>query len=411
MALVSFAIFLIPVQPSMAEMARDEKKSAAADNILASDDFDVILIGSPDEDLLITTAAAGLKHFRAVSDLSQAESGRRFKSLWLSRTAYEKYLNKDGIKDIERYLDRGFSVYFIGLDDPSILGKLLMDESFSETADGENKQKIAFVTKNRLGEYFFGAICSEPEAESSLDESLLASTWNRRNDRNAVRRKAESQLPAILDDKVEASSGDDFSIGNDWVCRFGWYQYVIHTTYGDYTEWKAAFYLTNPIDGADYYAMSIEGGMDPAYSTDSAYSINYMSDSDNYGQNNQLRSYKPTASPTSNTYTFSLGSNLGKDSYSANISASWTVTCNDLDFYDFSEPSYQKVNILFDYDHTSYYARQTTWQNTCFIYKAPAGSTYCLLDNYRYVTFTHYSGGGVYVNVNGSLHYSTKVFK
>jgi len=43
--------------------------------------------------------------------------------------------------------------------------------------------------------------------------------------------------------------------------------------------------------------------------------------------------------------------------------------------------------IDFDFDESSSYAKQTTWQNLAFVYLAPSGSTSCKLDNFREATF------------------------
>ena len=409
--LIIISVLYAPSLASVSEMPRDESTLNAVSNLTASDEFDIFIVGDSDPDVLLDDEMLQKGQAKKVARLADVQTSKQYKSIWMTSDAYSDLLDRERIAEVETYLDQGYSVYFLGLSDPSILGQLLIDERYSEVNLGEIQQEIAFVTKNKLGEYFLGAICSSSESKGSLLKTLLASTWNRRNDWALSRQPHEKKMSGILDGKVAAASGEDFTIGNDWACRFGWQQYVINTTYGNYTEWKAAFYLTNPVDGKNYYAMAIEGSMDPSTYSDCANTINYQSDSDGYGQNNLLRSYKPTASPSSNTYSFTLGSNLGKDSYDAGISASWEVVVNDLYLTDYSEPSNQKVNLLFTYDRSSSYAKQTTWQNTCFIYQAPAGSTYCLLDNFRNATFSHYAGSGVFVNSNGTLHYSTKVYK
>ena len=248
-------------------------------------------------------------------------------------------------------------------------------------------------------------------------ETILTSSWNRRNDIKYTRSEKTAYFQNLLAQKVYADSGSTYSIGSGWACKFGWSQYILTTYSGDYTEWKAAYYLEHPVDGKDYYAMALEGAMDPKDDepwpfVNHSSNLNYYSTANGNGQSNLLKSYAPVSKPSSYTWTFSIGGSLAESGYGGDIGASWPITYNDLTFTDSSSPSQQKMNIYFQYSEGTTYSRNTSWQDASFIYQAPAGSTYCILDNGRVAKFVCLGAGGLSADYySATKGYATYVYK
>jgi len=222
-------------------------------------------------------------------------------------------LSEKGVKKLEKYLNKGYSIYFLGLKDPNKMGELFYDGKFNEELkDGNVEQQVTFISKNKDGEIFLGAILSEEKySDERLFTTLIASTWNRRNDYNYSKKKAEFSFIEKVTNKVYASNDADFNIGSKWKNVYPWTQYSVDTGFGTQTEWKAGFYLTDSTDGQNYYAMAIETAMDPDTSATTS-KLRYISDADSNGQANKLKSYAPKVSPSSNTLSFNIGGSYSK---------------------------------------------------------------------------------------------------
>ena len=303
------------------------------------------------------------------------------------------------------------------MEDLTAIKKAFTNAKFEEESkDSIFHHRIGFITKNQKGEYFTGHILSDKKYnDTQVINSALSETWNRRNDIKYTRKQKTEKTALSLLNKVKANSGDDFSIGSSWDQVFGWTKYDYTTDFGNYSEWKAAFYLTDSKDGNDYYAMAFDAAMDPekniSYSgIPIADELNYYSDADSNGQDNQLRSYAPQSAPTSSTYSFSIGSPLSLSG--ASVGASWSVTKDDLNLNDNSSPYYEQMNISFKYDHGgSGYDTQTSWQNASFIYQAPSGSNSVILDNKRVFVFKSTNLSGINGTDSGSDYFTTTVYK
>lgn len=376
----------VSTKASVGEMTKDLNKGAALDEFEKTDNMQINLIG--DSNAIKNYQKLDGKT-KKLKDTDLISSEKEFNSIWITEEEHNKYLSKNGVKKLDKYLNKGYSIYFLGLKDLNILKELFTDvKSHEELKESQVGQQVAFLTRNMNGETFTGSILSD---RSYTDERMLktitASTWNRRNDFKYTKKKAEISFIDKVANKVYASNGSDFTIGSKWRSVFPWTQYTLDTIKGTQTEWKAAFYLTDPKDGQNYYAMAIEAAMDPD-SGISSRELNYYSDANSNGQANQLRQYNPKANPTSSTISFNVGGSYSQaGGTTGSIGASWNVVLNDLTITDSSSPSSQIMNLYFRYSVGSSYAKQTTWQNVAFVYLAPSGSSNCIIDNKRAVIF------------------------
>lgn len=396
--LISLLIAIFPFSfisaNELTEMPYDEDVNVAVDNIIQSIDFSIFAIG-PVPDTLSDCLT-----FKESSSLENVSSSSKYNSVWVFGEACDNLLQQDSTDELENLLNKGYSLYFFGIEELHLLSKRLINSNYEEELledSLKNTQVVTFVTKNKSGEYFFGHIFSETgQINESVKNVVLASAWNRRNDYNYTRENKTTQFASLFNEKVEASYGDDFSIGSKWDCVFGWNQYnwTTSNSWGTYSEWKAGFYLADPIDTHDYWAMAIEGAMQPNqyvflpgyyYHSKSLY---YDSHADCNGQINLLRSYSPKASPSSDTMTLSVG--LGVTG--ASIAASWTVESNDLTLADTTNVADQFMKIKFNYRANFFtdYCHNTSWQNIAIIYQSPDDATSCKFGNGRTASFYNY---------------------
>lgn len=387
---------------SIKDMPYDLEYNEALKQLNESNDLDIFILGNNKD----TISKKG-NNFIKMEDIKDISSSKQYKSIWLEESFYEPLLNNN-IKLLDEYLDKGYSIYFLGLQDLNVISEKFTGQKSYETINDGNVQKAAFVTKNMDGEYFFGHFFSDNSyKDDDFINSLRSSTWNRRNDRNYTRKhKTESALSKILTNVAYANSGNSFSIGSSWSQKVSWSQYNFDVgnllpsiKAGSYTEWKAAYYLTNSSDGKDYYALVMESCMDPNSSGSQDASSDYLNIYSDLKLNKSgqlLKSYAPTQSPSTSTYSFNIGSSLGKTSSTANIGASWSTSVSELELLDSSQPSGQITNIKFNYKWPNYmftsYSTNTSWQSSSIICQLPAGSTYACMNNKRTACFaTKYS--------------------
>jgi hypothetical protein len=413
---VSFAETALP---STKDMPYDLIQDEALNQANESKDLDIFIIGENKDKI-----SQNGRSLVARNDINNISSNKNYKSIWLEKSYYDTLLNND-IKLLVKYLDQGYSIYFLGLEDLNILRTKFAGQESSETVNN-NVPKAAFVTKNRDGEYFFGYFFSNYSyTDSNFINTLIASTWNRRNDINYTRKhKSESALSKIITNVAYANSGSSFSIGSSWSQKVSWTQYnfevagLVTQRAGAYTEWKAGYYLTNSTDGKDYYALVMESCMAPnnGYDTSSDY-LRIYSDLTKNQSGQLLKSYAPTQSPSSNTYTFNIGSSLSKTSSTANVGASWSTSVNDLELLDSSQPSAQIMDIKFNYKWPNLmftsYSTHTSWQNSSIICQLPSGSRFANINNKRTAGFAWKNSvltSGCYY-VDNSLELNTGIVK
>lgn len=409
-------LLFVPMLPNISfaqleEMPKDVSKDKALNAINNSKDFDVFFLGD-DESINEFDYS-----FKKIEKLVNVKTSKKYKSVWISKENVDEYLKSENIEKLEQLLNDGYSIFYLDMEDLTAIKKAFTNAKFEEESkDSIFHPRIGFITKNQKGEYFTGHILSDKKYnDTQVINSALSETWNRRNDIKYTRKQKTEKTALSLLNKVKANSGDDFSIGSSWDQVFGWTKYDYTTDFGNYSEWKAAFYLTDSKDGNDYYAMAFDAAMDPekniSYSgIPIADELNYYSDADSNGQDNQLRSYAPQSAPTSSTYSFSIGSPLSLSG--ASVGASWSVTKDDLNLNDNSSPYYEQMNISFKYDHGgSGYDTQTSWQNASFIYQAPSGSNSVILDNKRVFVFKSTNLSGINGTDSGSDYFTTTVYK
>ncbi len=223
-----------------------------------------------------------------------------------------------------------------------------------------------------------------------------------KNDKNYTRQPKADQ-------NIAHANGNDFSIGNSWKNVRSWQQNTYWTDFGSLVEWRAGYYLTNPSDNKNYYAVAIESGMSPKNNcqvilpgNDDSYCasdrLTYWSQANAYNQQNLLKSYAPKSTPSSNTVSFSIGGNYSKSSgASGSIGASYSVSRSDLDILDQSNLMQQKAEIQFNYKYflgleASKYAKGTSWQNLAIIYQGVDNATYCNFQIGKKASFYKRSG-------------------
>ncbi len=397
MAITLQGVSSVVLAEKLQRMPKDQELNLAFDNAKGTDNFDIILVGKTGVNL----SDIGVK-CRSVGQLDQVASDKNYKSIWLSADEYNSILDdENGVQDLDKYLDEGYTLYFLGLEDINVLSEKFTGDSAKETIVNGDKQIISYVSKNLDGEYFFGHYFSSKKyTEKEVLKSIVASAWNRRNDLHYTRKEQNSDFSDLFTTKVKANSGEDFTIGTGWSCRFGWNQYNFSTDNGNYTEWKAGFYLTRPVDGKDYYAIAMESCMAP-YNTSGDYSSDYLriySDLKKNKSGQLLRSYAPKQSPSSSTFSFNIGGSYSKDGPSGGIGASWETSMDDIEVLDSSQPSVQVADFKFNYKwpwgYFTNYSTHTSWQNSAIICQGPTGSTSAIMNNKRTAQFAMYGPMG-----------------
>ncbi len=409
-------ILSVSVFAELEEMPNDLDLNSALDQARTSNDLDIFLLGNPDEKL----PDVGIK-MNNIQKLENIDSNKSNKSIWITADLQNSLLNdKSNIKKLDNYLDKGYTIYFLGLEDLNILSEKFTGNTSKDTLVEGDTQKAAFITKNKEGEYFFGHfISNESHYSKNMIEKIAASTWNRRNDHKYTRQKKNSKFSAMFTNKTFADSGNSFTIGTGWTCKYSWNQYnfdVIDSynyKLGSYTEWKAGFYLSTPVDGKDYYALAIEGCMAPAVAG-SFYSSDYLRYYGNQGPTQLLRQYAPTQSPATNTYTFSVGGSYNKTP-TGTLGASWATSKSDIELLDSSQPSSQSMDIKFNYkwplNTFTSYSTHTSWQDACIIIQGISGTTSGMINNSRVAQFARVRQSSTTVTASNSSSYSTYINK
>lgn len=412
--LVTIFIFssMITSSSALTKMPYEMSHQAALNEIRNNQDLvDIYLIG----DSNVVKSNLGFS-FKEKRDLQNISPTKKYNSVWITGDKVNEYLSPEGVSEINALMDQGFSILFIGLDDINALRKAFTNQDAyeeDETPDNSYQPRIGYISKNKNGEVFIGHTISEKDPyHPRILERALSNTWNQKNYYEYTRKPQEEAFTDNLMNEAEANNGSDFTIGSDWDNVFSWTKYDWETDYGFYTEWKAGWYLTTPVDNNNYFALSFEGAMDPNCNVSScnnaaASSLNYNSKGERYsGDHHELRTYAPKSSPSSSTYTFGIGGGYSSGSNGI-ISASWSVEVSDLNLTDNSTPSANEMDIIFQYDNSSTYAKNTSWQNASVIHSTD-GITDVPLHNYRKATFLTVGTGIIYFD-SAEHHYKTIV--
>lgn len=428
--LSTLILSVMPVSATLEDMPKDlPRRDALKDMIKNKADFEVLVDVDNDKtfanELDITAdvsdatqnsevkSASGVEKqsfkFNKIKSLKEAKKSKKHGSIWVTKEKFDKYLTPEGKQEMDKYLDMGYSIYFIGLEDENVLNRLFTGEKSTMELDPAStaKQKVAFVTKNKNGEYFFGHILSSKDAtDNDVLSTALTSSWNRKNDLNYTRKHKNEKFSNIFTAKVSADSGNSFTIGSDWRQLYGWTQVIVpcywnkggigQDRFGDYVEWRGGFYLNTPKDGKNYYAMAFEHGMSPAsrswyQSTVASSSLSCNSHADAF-QSNLLMQYAPKTKPSSSTVTFKIGNSFTSNPSLGSIEAMWQVSQSDLNITDNSALGDQFMKINFNYSRTWYnsftsYAKGTSWQDSSVIYQGQSGATSCIMNNINTATF------------------------
>jgi hypothetical protein len=205
---------------------------------------------------------------------------------------------------------------------------------------------------------------------------------------------------------------------------FGWNQYLFTVTFndngnntpiGNYIEWKAGYYLSDPVDGGNYFAVAMESCMSPLTNQSTLASSDYLRikcDLTLGASGQLLKSYAPTQSPSTNTYSFSIGSSLSKGGGTVGeVGASWSTNVSDLQLLDSSFQTPQTMDIKFNYkwpfgSFTSY-STHTSWQDSCVIAKCTSKTAQ--ISNQRTAQFAWDGMNGRYTGYSGNTLTSTIV--
>ncbi len=409
-------ILSISVFAELEEMPNDLDVNTALDQARKSNDLDIFVLGDHSKKL----SDVGIK-INNVQKLEEIDSDKSNKSIWITLELQNSLLSDESsINKLDNYLDKGYTLYFLGLEDLNILSEKFAGNTSKDTLVEGDTQKAAFVTKNKEGEYFFGHFISKDLYYSkSVLEKITASTWNRRNDHKYTRQKKNSKFSAMFTNQANADSGNSFTIGTGWVNKFSWSQYSFdvkdstNAKVGSYTEWKAGFYLSTPVDGKDYYAIALEGCMAPT-EAGSVYTSDYLRYYGTQASSQLLRQYAPNQSPSSNTFSFKIGGSYNKNPIGT-LDATWSTVVGDIQLLDSSQPSSQNMDIKFNYrwpaGFWTSYSTHTSWQDACLIVQAPSGSTSATINNSRVAQFARRSASGYIYTGNGSSSYETILYK
>ncbi len=341
---------------------------------------DVHVIGDVD-----VSEISGLVNKKGIKNLDEFNSNSNFKSIWVGEDKIDELLDKP--EELKKMLEKGISVYFVGLKDMNILRHKFSTTKVKE----ESLDKLPdfqFITQNSKGDYFIGFGHFYGLSSKEKQEAMLASAWNRKNDlkysgamkKETVQSQLNEKLSSIISPVVYASDSD-FSINYKWSgYSGGWDTFEHYSTYGDVNEWRAFYYYD---DGSDhYYAIAASTYMTPNSSKNgTCRKLEIEVDCDYYQSNNEIFRYAPEIAPTSDEYEFSIGAGSNGE---ATIGASWKITRNDLttDFTGTSQ-SDEIYKAKFVYDEGSQYANTENRQDWSVIMQGESDTSCEFRREYR----------------------------
>jgi hypothetical protein len=276
------------------------------------------------------SSLANRKEIKQLKDFIRTENNNKMNTVWISKEETENVLKN--VSEVKQMLKQGISFYFIGLEDTDLIRETFTSyKSKKESLD--SPPDYQFITQNKNGEYFIGEGYFHDLTDEQEFETLLASSWNRRNDLKYTGPITQAEIDNSLREKlmsaikipVASASGDSYSIGSSWNQKTGWVNVEHSSGNGNLEEWYKLLHFNDGYD--DYYSIASEFNLSPlggAWST----KLNVQADADKYQTDNELFRYGPTTSPSSSTFSF----NIDAGTTGASVGASWSITQSELEY-------------------------------------------------------------------------------
>jgi hypothetical protein len=279
----------------------------------------------------------------------------------------------DGMtKTLIDIMKKGYIIYFYADDLKVINGlanKLIGNhiEDSSIDCDDAMKPYACYFSLDANNEYVPGILYSDGGLEKgSLDMRIAYKAWVCRNMRNSYQNDQDTRV-LLLDKFIDRAKADyGFTIGSAWTKIAGWWDLDYYSQWGIVSVWKSFWYLMDY--GDDFYAASARITCDP-YNTCNTSWMRCSHDIDYYDEDANLFDYEPKNTPSSTPLSVSFGVIGGQNGINGSIGFSFGFTLNDLEIVNYSSPSTEYADVLFDLNDISSYSYQTEEFNFCSIAK------------------------------------------
>jgi hypothetical protein len=337
-----------------------------------SDKVDVHSIGKLN--VSFDSSLANRKEIKQLKDFIRTENNDKMNTVWISKEETENVLKN--VSEVKQMLKQGISFYFIGFEDTDFIRETFTSyKSKKESLDGPPDYQ--FITQNKNGEYFIGEGYFHDLTDEQEFETLLASSWNRRNDLKYTGPITQAEIDNSLREKlmsaikipVASASGNSFTIGDSWTPKTGWVNVEHSSGNGNLEEWYKLLHFNDGTD--DYYSIASEFNLSPlggAY----ANHLKVQADADKYQTDNELFRSAPTTSPDSNTFSF----NISAGTTGASVGASWSITQSELEYDNIGTDTVtaEVFNGHFDYMGRSTYSEGSSIQDSSVIIQRSSGT-------------------------------------
>ncbi|MDT3698786.1 MAG: hypothetical protein RO469_05100 [Thermincola sp.] len=362
-----------------------------------SDKVDIHTIGSLN--IQFNDSLANNKQITQLKDFVGSENNNRMNTVWISKEETKNVLKN--ISEVKRMLSKGVSFYFIGLEDSNLISKTFVSDKYKkESLDGPPDYQ--FITQNKNGEYFVGLGYFHDLTKEQKFETLLASSWNRRNDLTytgpATQEKIDNSLREKLGSAIKISKafagGESYDLGASWTPKSGWTNVEHSSGNGNLEEWYRLLYFNDGYD--DYYAIASEFHLSPL-GGGWADKLIVQADADMYQSTNELFKYAPYTSPSSSTFSF----NINAGTSGTSVGASWSITLNELEYDTIGTDTVtaEAFKGTFDYQGRSDYAEGGHVQDSSVIIQRDSGT-----QGEFYQTYTAYFTDFLTTSCGGSYH-------
>lgn len=338
-----------------------------------SDKVDVHSIGNLN--VSFDSSLANRKEIKQLKDFIRTDNNSKMDTVWISKEETENVLKN--VSEVKKMLKQGISFYFIGLEDTDLIRETFTSyKSKKESLD--SPPDYQFITQNKNGEYFIGRGYFHDLTVEQEFETLLSSSWNRRNDLKYTGPITQAKIDKSLREKlmsstikipVASANGNSYSIGSSWNQKTGWVNVEHSSGNGNLEEWYKLLHFNDGYD--DYYSIASEFNLSPLGGAFATY-LKVQADADKYQTANELFRYAPTTSPDSSTFSF----NINAGTTGASVGASWSITLSELEYDTIGTDTVtaEAFNGNFDYIGRSTYSEGASIQDTSVIIQRDSGS-------------------------------------
>lgn len=310
-------------------------------------------------------------------------------------------------KSLNSYLDGGKTVFFVGdeVTNQELADHFNYDIYLEEEVSHEDGtyDYARYVTQDENGKLSFGVIVVANDVSvERANEAIINEAWLRKDKKNRRGGYEDdnfrniSNYDLLKTSVASASNGVFRSYGGHWYNTWGPLNYTFTTNYGHLYEVKRGYSLDPRFDQDpvfDYTILSMywETVPDKKLNQAGVKQAKFFSNAELVKDTQpgvNVEQYGPRSVPSSSTVTYQVGLS-GTDLH---FNGSWNVVRNDLTIRNLSDLSRRYVELVWNFNSRSQYARDTTVQEPAISYRAWQGSQikHIQMSNTRNVTFEAY---------------------